>query len=146
MELGEKAMALQPDAIEGHFWYGCSVGNYSDGVSVVTALREGLKNKTQQGLEKSYELDKSYKDGGPIKALGRFWFVLPWPLADKDKALKLLREHQNMFPDDEEGQVFLAEVLIDRKEKVEAKNLLEKAAKSDRAYYAKWAQRLLKGL
>lgn len=146
MEFGEKAIGLNPEAIEGHFWYGCSVGNYSDGVSIVTALREGLKNKTQLGLEKSYEIDRQYKDGGPIKALGRFWFVLPWPLTDKEKSLKYLREHQQLFPEDEEGQVFLAEVLINRKETAQAKELLEKAAKSDRAYYAKWAKRLLSEL
>jgi len=143
MEFGEKAIALKPDAIEGHFWYGCSVGNYSDGVSIVTALREGLKNKTQLGLEMAYKIDKTYKEGGPIKALGRFWFVLPWPLADKDQALKFLREHEKLYPEDEEGQVFLAEVLIEGNEISEAKKLLAKAAKSSRTYYANWAKRLL---
>lgn len=143
MEFGEKAISLDPKSIEGHFWYGCSVGNYSDGVSVLTALREGLKNKTQQALEKSYEIDKHYRDGGPVKALGRFWFVLPWPFTDKAKARELLDEFRETYPDDPEGQVFLAEILIDQKKVSEALPLLRKAAQSERTYYADWAQRLL---
>lgn len=146
MSFGEKAVALNPKGVEGYFWYGCSVGNYSDGVSVVTALREGLKGKTQENLEKAYELDKTYRDGGPIKAIGRFWFVLPWPLTDKVKALNYLQEFQKLYPEDPEGQVFLAEVLIDRREKAEAKKLLEKAAASDQEYYAELAKKLLKDL
>ena len=143
MEYGDKAIKLQPEAIEGHFWYGCSVGTYSDGVSILTAMREGLKNKTQEALEKSYQIDKRYRDGAPIKALGRFWFVLPWPMANKDKSYKLLSEFQKLNPSDAEGQVFLAEVLIDRKKVSEALPLLEKAAMSERSYYADWARRLL---
>ena len=146
MKYGEIAINLDPNKIDGYFWYGCSVGNYSDGVSILTALKEGLKDKTQSSFEKSYELDKLYEDGGPIKALGRFWFVLPWPLQKKDKALTYLQEFQQLYPDDVEGQVFLSEVLIKTKAKDEAKVLLEKAATADEKYYADWATRLLKDL
>jgi hypothetical protein len=77
MKYGDKAIALNPNGIEGNFWYGLSVGNYSDSVSVITALKEGLKDKTQKSFEKSYQVNKMYNYGGPIKALDRFWFVLP---------------------------------------------------------------------
>ncbi len=143
MKYGEMAIALDANRIDGYFWYGCSVGNYSDGVSILTALKEGLKDKTQSSFEKSYELDKLYEDGGPIKALGRFWFVLPWPLQKKDKALTYLKEFNQLYPDDTEGQIYLSEVLIKKKAKDEAKGLLEKAAADDDKYYAEWAARLL---
>jgi tetratricopeptide (TPR) repeat protein len=143
MKYGERAIALEPDKIEGNFWYGCSVGNYADGVSVLTALREGLKDKTQSSFEKSYAINKMYHDGGPIKALGRFWYVLPWPMNDKKKSLAYLREYQKLFPDDAEGQVYLAEVLMDTKNKEEAKTLLQKTALSPKTYYSNWAKRLL---
>ena len=65
MNFGDKAKAIDSNQIEGHFWYGCSVGNYSDGVSILTALKEGLKDKTQSSFEKSYEIDKMYENGGP---------------------------------------------------------------------------------
>lgn len=143
MKYGERAIALEPNKIEGNFWYGCAVGNYADGVSVLTALKEGLKDKTQSSFEKSYAIDKKYHDGGPIKALGRFWYVLPWPLNDKEKSLTYLKEYQKLFPNDAEGQVYLAEVLIDTKNKEEAKTLLQKTALSPKTYYSSWAKRLL---
>lgn len=143
MKYGEKAIALNPNGVEGNFWYGCSVGNYSDSVSVLTALKEGLKNKTQNSFEKSYQINKMYTDGGPMKALGRFWFVLPWPMQDKKLSVKYLREFQKSFPNDPEGQVFLAETLMKTGDKDEAKSLLQKASTSSDKYFADWAKRLL---
>lgn len=143
MKYGEKAIALKPNDIEGNFWYGTSVGSYSDGVSILTALKEGLKDKTQKSFEKSYQINKMYWDGGPIKALGRFWFVLPWPMQDKDKSLKYLTEYEKLFPNDAEGQVYLGELLLKKGEKDQAKAVLQKAAASSEKYYADWAKRLL---
>lgn len=146
MKFGEQAIALNPAAVEGNFWYGCSVGNYSDGVSILTAIKEGLKDKTQSSFEKAYKADKMYVDGGPMKALGRFWFVLPWPMQDKKLAQQYLREFQKSFPDDAEGQVFLAEVLLKSGGKDEAKTLLQKASTSSDKYFADWAKNLLADL
>jgi tetratricopeptide (TPR) repeat protein len=143
MKYGEKAIALNPNGVEGNFWYGCSVRSYSDGVSILTALKEGLKDKTQRSLEKSYQINKMYEDGGPLKALGRFWFVLPWPFQDKKLSLQYLRELQKSFPNDAEGQVFLAENLMKTGGKDEAKALLQKASTANDKYFADWAKRLL---
>lgn len=143
MNYGEKAMELEPTKVEGNFWYGCSVGVYADGVSILTALKEGLKGKTQEGFEGAYEADKMYQDAGPIIALGRFWAVLPWPMKKNKKALKYLSEALKYFPDNPEIQVYLAEVLLDTGKKDEAKPLLEKAAKSDDKYYSNQAKDLL---
>ena len=143
MKYGEKAIALNGNGVEGNCWYGFSVGNYSDGVSILTALAEGLKDKTQSSFEKAYQVNKMYYDGGPIKALGRFWFVLPWPLQDKKLSVQYLREFQKSFPNDPEGQVFLGEALMKTGGKDEAKALLQKAASSSDKYYVGEAKRLL---
>jgi hypothetical protein len=146
MKSGEKAIALNPDGVEGNYWYGCSVGNYADSVSVLTALKEGLKNKTQSSFEKSYKADKMYNNGGPIKALGRFWFVLPWPMQDKKLSVQYLKEYQKSFPNDTEGQVYLAETLMKTGGEAEAKTMLQKASSSRNKYFADWAKRLLAGI
>jgi tetratricopeptide (TPR) repeat protein len=146
MQYGEKAIELNPNGVEGHYYYGLTVGIYSDGVSIITALSEGLRGKTQRSFEKAYAIDKTYDDSGPIIALGRFWFVLPWPLNDKKKAITFLREGQQTTPDSIQGQLYLAEVLVDRGKKTdtaEAKVLLKKVAACDITYYSDWAKRLL---
>ena len=87
MKYAQSAMEQEPGKPEGFYYYGLSVGIYSDGVSILTALAEGLKNKTQKGFEMAYEMDKMYDEAGPILGLGRFWAVVPWPFKNKKKRL-----------------------------------------------------------
>jgi hypothetical protein len=149
MKYAQRAIELAPDRVEGQYYYGLSVGIYADGVSILTAIAEGLKGKTQKGFEKAYELDKHYNDAGPILSLARFWAVLPWPMKDKKKSLAYYREYQKTehFEGNEEAYIFLAELLMDmggKENKTEARILLEKAAKSENSYFKDWAIRLLK--
>jgi tetratricopeptide (TPR) repeat protein len=151
MQYAQKAIDLEPNKPDGHYFYGLSVGVYSDGVSVFTALKEGLKDKTQSSFEKTYEIDKMYRDGGPMLSLGRFWSVLPWPMRDRKKALSYLREYQATpyFKDNYEAYVYLSEVLIGiggDANKAEAKGLLEDALKSEDAYYRDQARKMLEDL
>jgi len=147
MQYAKKAIELKPERPEGYYYYGLNVGIYSDGVSILTALGEGLKDKTQQSFEKTYAINKMYKDGGPILSLGRFWAVLPWPLRDRKKALAYYREYQQTkyFTTNTEAQLFLAELLIQmggEKNITEAKGYLEKGLNSDDPYFKDWAKRL----
>jgi len=147
MQYAQKAIELKPERPEGHYYYGLNVGVYSDGVSIFTALREGLKDKTQQSFEKTYEINKMYKDGGPMLSLGRFWAVLPWPMRDRKKSLAYYREYQETpyFATNTEAQLFLAELLIQmggEENKAEAKGYVEKALQSDDPYFKDWAERL----
>ena len=149
MNYAQKATELEPEKPDGYYYYGLNVGIYSDGVSIFTALSEGLKDKTQSSFEKTYDLDKMYKEGGPMVALGRFWQVLPWPMRDRKKSLKYYREYQatKYFADSIEARVYLGELLIQiggKENKAEAKGYLEKAAKSDDAYFRDRAKELLK--
>ena len=146
MGYGEKAKELEPDKIEGHYYYGLCVASYSDGVSILKALKEGLKGSTQKAFYTAYEIDKMFEDGGPMLCIARFWHQLPFPLKNKRRAQKYFEEHHEYFPDDPQGLVYFAELLIDRRKKGEAKPLLEKAVAGDEPYYSKWAKKLLEDL
>jgi tetratricopeptide (TPR) repeat protein len=148
MQYAQKATELDPAKPDGYYYYGLNVGVYADGVSVFTALAEGLKNKTQSSFEKTYEIDKMFKEGGPMIALGRFWAVLPWPMRDRKKSLKYYREYQatEYFADNIEAHVYLGELLMQMggaKNKAEAKGYLEKAGQSDDPYFRDRAKELL---
>ena len=148
MKYAQKAIEQGPNKPEGYYYYGLNVGIYSSGVSLLTALKEGLKDKAQSSFERAYESDKMYDDAGPILALGRFWAIIPWPFKDKQKALRYYREYQatEYFAKGAKGKIYLAELLLklDRKEnKAEAKALLEKVAQSDDKYFSDRANSLL---
>jgi len=146
MAYGEKAIELASDKVEGQYYYGLCVASYSDGVSILKALSEGLKGSTQDAFYAAYEIDKMFEDGGPMLAIARFWHQLPFPLKNKRRSQKYFEEHHQSFPDDPQGLVYFAELLIDRRDKKEARPLLEKAIAGDEPYYSKWAKRLLEDL
>lgn len=152
MTYAEKAISVDPSKPNGYFWYGTSVGIYSDGVSILTALKEGLKDKTQNSFETAYKIDKSYEKHGPVGSLGRFWQVLPWPLNDEDKSIEYFREYQKTKsyndPDTVEIRIYLAEILKESSDtKDESKTLLNEAVKitdaSGDRYWNKRAKELL---
>jgi len=150
MEYAQKAIDLKPDKPHGYYYYGLNVAAYSDGVGVLTAIKEGLKNKTQNNLEKAYEIDKSFDSGGPILALGRFWQRVPWPYHDEDKAMEYYRELQKSpyFGGKVQHYIFPAEILADKwgdDPKQEARELLKQALqKAEDPYWQKHAKKLLK--
>jgi tetratricopeptide (TPR) repeat protein len=151
MNYALEATRIEPNKPDGYYFYGLNVGTYSDGVSIFTALSEGLKDKTQENFEKAYALDKMYTEGGPMIALGRFWQVLPWPMRDRKKSLKYYREYQATpyFADNMEVHVYLGELLIQiggKENKAEAQGYLEKAGNSTDAFYSERAKELLKKL
>jgi hypothetical protein len=151
MIYGAKARDINPDHPAGYYYFGLSVGIYSDGTSILTALKEGLKDKTQINFEKVYELDKWYDDAGSILALGRFWAVLPWPMNNKKKSLAYYREYQQtpFFQGGDECKVYLAELLISmggQANKAEAKQILEQAIKAEDPYFNSWARRLMENI
>ncbi len=154
MDHAKKAIELKPERPEGYYYYGLCAGSYSDGVGLFTALSEGLKNKTKDNLEKAYKIDKTFADGGPIVALGRFWQVVPWPYTDKDKAMEYYREFQETEffenPRSVNARVWMAEILIERsgnRDKEEARELIEKALElTEDPYWEKEAGKLLEKL
>lgn len=133
MKYGEIAFKLNPTGIEGWYWYGLCVGTYSDCVSIVKALAEGLKGKTQMGFENAYKYDKMYDKGGPMLSLGRFWQVLPSIAGqDRKKAEQLFNEYMSLFgntPDESANAYYYrGQLYKDTGRLVEAKADLKKSA------------------
>jgi hypothetical protein len=130
MGYAEKAIELDPGKPDGHYWYAVNVGIYMDGVSILTALKEGLKEKTRTSLESAYKMNRNYDKAGVIAALGRFWQVLPWIAGqNKEKSKRYYREFQKSkyarIPGAAELNVYFAELLMEKKETMEeARTLL----------------------
>jgi tetratricopeptide (TPR) repeat protein len=133
MKYGEVAFKLSPAGIEGWYWYGLCVGTYSDCVSIVKALLEGLKGKTQMGFENAYKFDKMYDNGGPMLSLGRFWQVLPGIAGqDRKKAEQLFNEYVTILGANADANpnawYYRGQLYKDTGRTAEAKADLQKAA------------------
>lgn len=150
MAYAEKAIELDPGKPDGHYWYAMNVGIYTDAVSILTALKEGLKGKTQTSLESAYKMNRNYDKAGVIAALGRFWQVLPWIAGqNKEKSKEYYREFQKSkytrIPGAAEFNVYFAELLMKNNEtKEEARTLLMDVPKLTKGkYWNKRAKTLL---
>ncbi len=133
MKYGEVAFKLNPTGIEGWYWYGLCVGTYSDCVSIIKALAEGLKGKTQMGFENAYKFDKMYDNGGPMLSLGRFWQVLPGIAGqDRKKAEQLFNEYVTILGANTDANpnawYYRGQLYKDTNRAAEAKVDLQKAA------------------
>ncbi len=148
MQYAKRAINIEPDKIQGHFFYALNVGRYSTGVSFLTAIAEGLKNKTQRHLRRAYEINKKYKDATPVLALGRYWQILPLWFDDPDRALELYQEADSLMPKDSDYrptlQVYMGKLLLEQGiNESRAKSMLKKAKKSEDPWLSKRAKKIL---
>jgi tetratricopeptide (TPR) repeat protein len=149
-EIAEKAMAVEPDRVEGYFWQGACIGVYSDGTGIMTAVKEGFYKKSKSAMARVYELDKTYNDYDSVFANAMFWISLPFPLKSKQKALEYYREFEESTAWKERPyirRVYGANLLMEVKPrgyKEEAKRLLDKALGYPhlQKYYRDWATEL----
>jgi hypothetical protein len=107
--LAERAMALAPARAEGHYFYAVALGEYATSTGIIRAVREGLAGKIEAAALKAYALDRDFDAGAPMVVLGRFYFVLPWPMRDLVKSRRFLEELLQRHPSGLTGRYYLAE-------------------------------------
>ena len=126
IEAGRAAAAAKPGAPDGHFWIAANMGALAD----AHGLRQGLKYRTpiREALETARRLDPAFLDGSPDRALGRWYFKVPGLFGgDLDKSERHLRAALAYKPDSVISLLFLAETLIKRDRKAEARTTLDAA-------------------
>ena len=124
---GDRAAAIKPNRIEGHYFAALGVGTYSEGISVISALAKGLDGKFNDRLKKALKMDGKFDVGGPYNSAGRYYFSVPWPLYDGDKAIEYFQKTLSHYPNNVRVLTYLAEVYIKEDRDAEAKTVLQKA-------------------
>lgn len=149
MEMAAKAITLNPEAVEGHFYYAVNVGGYAKGASIWAIIKEGLKDKAQKHLKKAYEIDKTYNDFVLVMHMGLYYEVLPWFAGqDKEKALEHYREALRLMPEDAgyrpQLHVLAGKLMLDQGVEVDrAMRLLRQTAACGSSYFSGKARELL---
>ena len=150
---GRKAVALEPNRPEGHFWIAANMGALAESFG----LRQGIKyrGEIKNELLTVLRLDPAFQQGSADRALGRWYFKVPGLFGGSNKkSEEHLRRSLTYDPSDAASLYFLAETLIDMKRQSEAKAILERLiaapinpawAAEDREFKDK-AQRLMRTL
>jgi tetratricopeptide (TPR) repeat protein len=129
-DLGERAVALNPNDVAGHFWAMGGMGNYSLGLGVVRALAQRIEGKFRERISRAEALDPRYAYGGIPLAWGRYYAKLPWPKYDEKKARANYARAIEINPSNLRARVFLAELMLEEDQPAEAKRLLEEVLKA----------------
>jgi len=107
----KKAVALQPEKPDGHYWLGVNNGKYGETRGVMKSL--SLVKPIKKSMFKIIEVDRGYEDGGADRVLGRVFFKVPGIAGgSKDKSLEHLEKSKELGPEDPLTRVYLAETYL----------------------------------
>ncbi|MBI5480997.1 MAG: hypothetical protein HY906_19215 [Deltaproteobacteria bacterium] len=110
LKYGEAAAKLQPGRIEGWFYGVICLGEYSMGIGVLTALKQGIEGKFKGMLDKAMAINPNFDHAGPPRAYGRFYYKLPWPKRDYKKSEQYLLDSRRRSPAKVRTYFYLAEL------------------------------------
>jgi tetratricopeptide (TPR) repeat protein len=122
-----KAVKLNPNGVEGHFYTALGISMYSLGKSILSALLEGLSGKLEDALDAAIKLNKMFDYGASLRIYGRYYFVLPWPKRDLDKSEEYLQQAVQVAPNSLRAHIFFGDTLWKLGKKQEAKVEWQKA-------------------
>ena len=146
-DYAERAVALAPQRVEGHYWAAVNIGTYALGLGIMKALSAGLEGKFRERLGRAEQLAPGYNHGGVGVAWGRFYEKLPWPKRDRTKAEQALRKVLAVYnPNNLRARVFLADTLAHDGRAAEAKQLLDQVAAATLGRYDAAEERRAKAL
>lgn len=107
----KKAVELEPNKVDGHFWLGVNYGVYGEAKGVLKSLF--LVKPIKQEMNKVLELDRTYESGGADRVLGRVYFKLPgFAGGDNKKSVEHLLKSRELGPNDGLTRIYLADTYL----------------------------------
>jgi tetratricopeptide (TPR) repeat protein len=153
IDAGRKAVAVQPDRPEGHFWIAANMGTLAESFG----LRQGLKYRrpVKDEMEAVLRIDPAFQQGSADRALGRWYVKVPGLFGGSRKEAEAhYRASLRYNPRSTASHYFLAELLLGDGRTGEARAELQKVL--DAPFDPDWvpedqefkdkARRLLAGL
>ena len=121
---GRRAIALQPNRPEGHFWVAANMGAMAESFG----LRQGIKYRkpVKEELETVLRIDPGFMQGSADRALGRWYFKVPGLFGGSDKESEThLRASLKYNANSTASHFFLAELFLDNNRKADARTELQ---------------------
>lgn len=124
IDAGQRAVAAQPNGVEGHFWLGVNYGGYSDQKGVFKALATVGKIRTE--METVLKLNDRYQDGGAYLALGEMDRQLPRIIGGNlNRAIQRLEQGVSVAPNNLEIKLALGQAYEEKGRKEDARRVFQ---------------------
>jgi tetratricopeptide (TPR) repeat protein len=125
IEFAKLGVATDAKSVGAHFWLAVSYGKFGEAKGIMQSLH--LVDPLMKEAKISLELDETYQDGGPHRLMCRVYMKLPgFKGGDIDKALEHCRKAIAIGPQEHMNHLYLAEALLQKGDKPEAKKALRK--------------------
>jgi tetratricopeptide (TPR) repeat protein len=112
IEAATRAVELEPDRPEGHFWMAADMGAMAESFGLRAGIR--YRGPIKKALETVLQIDAAYQQGSADRALGRWYFRVPRLFGgSKDKAVEHLKRSLTFAPESTATHFFLAETYLD---------------------------------
>lgn len=112
IDAGQRAIGLNPERVEGHFWVGVNLALFAGSGLSLRALRALGWARTE--LERAAQISESYHDAGPLRVLGRLSHKTPRLLGGSVKrGRRLLDRALEIAPSNSVTLMYAAEVALD---------------------------------
>jgi 1-acyl-sn-glycerol-3-phosphate acyltransferase len=126
VEYGERGVAANPGSMESHFWLATNYGLLGQERGILDSLF--LVKPIEAHLQRAMELDESYFNGAPHRALAWVLHKLPpWPLShgDNKDAMEHMRAALKFGPEFPLNHLYAAEIALSLQNKSLAREHLE---------------------
>jgi len=124
INVATRAIAAQPDAVEGHFWLGANYGGYSEQKGMFKALATVKKIRAE--METVLQLNDRYQDGGAYLALGEMDRELPRIIGGNlNRAIQRLEQGVSVAPNNMEIKLSLGQAYQEKGRKEDARRVFQ---------------------
>jgi uncharacterized protein (TIGR02996 family) len=124
VEVGRRAIALEPKSVEGHFWLGVNLALLAQTEEPLGAMLHSLGAK--RALRQAIAIDRAYHGAGPLRVLARLQHKLPrWLGGGVGKARENFEQAIRLAPANTVTRIFFADLLLEAGEVRRARNELE---------------------
>jgi hypothetical protein len=123
MDAGARAVALNPERVEGHFWAGVNLALYAESARAPRGIRAILRARSE--LKHAVEIAEDYHDAGPLRVLARLEHRAPRLLGGNRKRSRAYLDRALAIARNKVTLLYAAELALDEGEQDRAAGLLE---------------------
>lgn len=112
---GERAIALNVERVEGHFWVGVNLALFAESNGGLRGLRALRWARAE--LKMALKINEAYHDAGPLRVLGRLAHKAPRLLGgSRRKSEKYYNRALEVAPTNTVTLLYAAELALERKQ------------------------------
>ncbi len=128
-KISKQMIRRWPKSSEGYTWAAIHVGLIAQGSSHASVFFRGLHIQIENMAKASVRINPVAHGGIGHRILGRYYYMLPWPMRNLKKSLKHLRTSYILSSYDANTQLFYADTLWAKGQKRKAKAIYRSCAK-----------------